>query len=496
MRFTLLLATLFVAGLSFTPAQPSGPGSLPMLTQSPDVRGIYVGSYSVPPKKSDSTAVIDALTVPGVDGMVLVIQWKIIEPGMDTFDSSVLDRWMNIAIGHSKKIELSIRGDQPPGWLFHPAPGGAGVSPLYFRFTRKPTDTTCIADTLASPWDTTFLRQWDTMLDSVSTHLTDAKTYDAVALLRLTGINKDSDELHLPAQPSSARAPCATNSIDTWLAAGYRPSRLLQGWDGITDSFKRYFSDKTFSVAIIASTNPFPPIAEDSTVYQDTIPNQNFPLLMLASQKFPGHLVIQNNSLYPYEPAQTETVQSAESLHTMIAFQTNEDIKGLGAGCGHRGSPDDTTSCTDSTYLAELNRGIYPLGPDNSLRAQYIEVWALNVNSTPGAILSAHNELLALTSTGVRKPDPGIPSTIELRQNYPNPFNPTTTIKFGISQSVFVPLKVYDILGRIVATLVNETKPPGTYTVQFNASSLASGEYVYRLTAGTFEEGRTMLLVK
>jgi hypothetical protein len=217
---------------------------------------------------------------------------------------------------------------------------------------------------------------------------------------------------------------------------------------------------------------------------------------MLASQRFPGHLVIQNNSLYPGEPAQSETVQSAESLKTMIAFQTNEDIKGQGAGCGQRGSPNDTTTCTDSTYLSELQMGIYPLGPGNNLRAQYIEVFALNVNATPGDILLAHNELLAPASTAARLVDTGIPSASSLRQNYPNPFNPATTIEFELSHSTYMSLTVYDILGRIVAPLVSGVRPPGRYTVRFNASGLASGEYVYRLKAGDFDQSRTMLILK
>ncbi len=78
----------------------------------------------------------------------------------------------------------------------------------------------------------------------------------------------------------------------------------------------------------------------------------------------------------------------------MIAFQTNEDIKGEGAACGGR-TTDRTTPCTAATYLAELQTGIYPLGQDNALRAQYIEVFPLNVNAFPDIIQQAHQELLA-----------------------------------------------------------------------------------------------------
>jgi len=83
-----------------------------------------------------------------------------------------------------------------------------------------------------------------------------------------------------------------------------------------------------------------------------------------------------------------------------------------------------------------------------------------------------------------------------LEQNYPNPFNPTTTISFSIPSSAFTSLKVYDIIGNEVATLVNEEKPAGNYEVRFNASSLTSGTYFYRLTAGSFIQTRKMILIK
>ena len=84
----------------------------------------------------------------------------------------------------------------------------------------------------------------------------------------------------------------------------------------------------------------------------------------------------------------------------------------------------------------------------------------------------------------------------ELCQNYPNPFNPTTTIQFSIVNPQFAILKVYDLLGREVATLVNERKPEGNYSVVFDASGLASGVYLYRLTTEGFVQTRKLVVVK
>lgn len=89
-----------------------------------------------------------------------------------------------------------------------------------------------------------------------------------------------------------------------------------------------------------------------------------------------------------------------------------------------------------------------------------------------------------------------IPSNFSLEQNYPNPFNPTTNIRFSIPNTGFVRLIVFDILGREAATLVNEVRSAGNYTVDFDASLLSSGVYFYRLESGSFTESKKMLLVK
>gem|GEM_PF-2659541 len=96
-----------------------------------------------------------------------------------------------------------------------------------------------------------------------------------------------------------------------------------------------------------------------------------------------------------------------------------------------------------------------------------------------------------------------VPNKFELSQNYPNPFNPSTKIKYTIPNVTLsgvegsrVQLKVYDILGNEVATLINEEKPAGVYEVEFNASNLSSGVYLYKLTAGSFTETKKMTVLK
>jgi len=84
----------------------------------------------------------------------------------------------------------------------------------------------------------------------------------------------------------------------------------------------------------------------------------------------------------------------------------------------------------------------------------------------------------------------------ELNYNYPNPFNPTTDIKYSINKAGLVSIKVYDILGIEIATLVNEKQQPGNYSVRFNASHLPSGIYIYRIISGSFSATKKMILLK
>ncbi len=91
---------------------------------------------------------------------------------------------------------------------------------------------------------------------------------------------------------------------------------------------------------------------------------------------------------------------------------------------------------------------------------------------------------------------PATPNDFDLSQNYPNPFNPSTTISYKLSAVGYVTLKVYDVLGREVETLVNRKQNPGSHTVTFDASKLPSGVYFYRLIAGSFVETKKMVLIK
>jgi hypothetical protein len=89
-----------------------------------------------------------------------------------------------------------------------------------------------------------------------------------------------------------------------------------------------------------------------------------------------------------------------------------------------------------------------------------------------------------------------MPGGFTLHQNYPNPFNPTTAIRYQLSAVNHVTLKVFDLLGGEVTTLVNEWQAIGSYSVRFDGSGLASGVYVYQLQAGNFKDTKKLVLLR
>ncbi len=113
--------------------------------------------------------------------------------------------------------------------------------------------------------------------------------------------------------------------------------------------------------------------------------------------------------------------------------------------------------------------------------------WAVG---SGGSILKYEN------TTGIKDDKSSKEMNFSLNQNYPNPFNPSTQISYAVGRPSYVTLKIYDVLGNIVATLVNEMKPAGNYSINFNASSLSSGVYFYTLSAGNFVETKKLILMK
>lgn len=143
-------------------------------------------------------------------------------------------------------------------------------------------------------------------------------------------------------------------------------------------------------------------------------------------------------------------------------------------------------SANGYNYTAYTQTGTYThLTKTNSISSN--NIWAIRNNGGISKFTS---------SVGIIPISTQVPSSFSVSQNYPNPFNPSTTIKFDIVKTEKIKLIIFDALGRIVETLVNEQLQPGSYSVDWNAAQYPSGVYFYRLTAVNFTETKRMTLVK
>lgn len=137
----------------------------------------------------------------------------------------------------------------------------------------------------------------------------------------------------------------------------------------------------------------------------------------------------------------------------------------------------------------------YQVDTGGSLHLSFIDVlngWTANFIGITHTINGGGQ----ITYTGLQNINNEIPNSFKLYQNYPNPFNPITNVKYQITQSTFVNITVYDILGRNIETLVNENQKAGTYLVDWNAQKYTSGIYFYKLITKDYSETRKMTLIK
>jgi hypothetical protein len=159
-------------------------------------------------------------------------------------------------------------------------------------------------------------------------------------------------------------------------------------------------------------------------------------------------------------------------------------------------------SVTNSSAFGYLVPGVSENPPVSNSTADYkpcaielgnADVGVIFVGETSGSRKVYFDRLSSITNITNNNT---IADNYSLSQNYPNPFNPSTTIKFSIPKSEYVSLKIYDIMGKEIATLVNSQLNMGSYSVDFNAKNLSSGVYFYKLISGDFTEVKRMTLVK
>lgn len=242
----------------------------------------------------------------------------------------------------------------------------------------------------------------------------------------------------------------------------------------------------SFSVAVRLQNNNIP-------FSMITVPlRYNHPYLTLDSVSFVGTMLPNNWSEAVDHNASEKTVKISYVPEFVSPIPTISSTSGIIAKLFFKvsASANPTTIVVDSINKDSLLTGNLRL----ITRIQIADNTGLSSglyepDFVPGAIK-------VLVPTGVDDDPSGLPSVFTLEQNYPNPFNAQTAFSFNLPAASDVSLKVYDLLGREVATVVNGAMNAGAHTVNWSAEGLATGVYMYTLTAGEFSQSKKLLYLK
>jgi hypothetical protein len=195
-----------------------------------------------------------------------------------------------------------------------------------------------------------------------------------------------------------------------------------------------------------------------------------------STSYFPGSYIIQKSTsaydAFGSIALPAGTFQGLRWKHTSI----NQTV--------YNGVPVSTDTSVSFTWITKEGYFLDVTPKDKNPGEGTIEITGLSYTS------------VGTTPSGIEERGPTVPSTPVLSQNYPNPFNPTTAISYQLPTASTVTLKVYDVLGKEVATLIEGAQSAGIHTVRFDGSSLRSGVYFYRIQAGSFEETKKLVLIK
>jgi hypothetical protein len=483
-------------------------------TGIPRPKGIYVVNEASNLQSARTAYVTGLASSPAylnaVAGNAIFIPIAKVLPSITTWGEfnwnwGYVDSLVNIALSNGKKFSIELEtGFQTTSSYLHSVPDGflatvgANSAPLFDVWATGGTGGRGISAYIPLPWVPKVQEFWSAAAYALAAHLQQTGAYGSLTLVHIPGLSVYDEELRLPTgypAPTPADTemcpdgrpayPTVITDADTgrWRSLGYSDSAVVHGFGVIASAFAQAFPDRFLGLSLFplgARGIDFPNLTHETV---GTVAEQ---IVQEVGAIAPGRVQIQADQL-DNGVGESEVESLAQRYSDFIGWQSNRH-GGTGAGCDGGGAGSCNPDGPDGPFFKLLKYG-------SQIGGEYMEVWSADVVAYPQSFAAAKAAGIFVV-TDVAKPTPATPVNFALQQNYPNPFNPTTGIRFQVSGVSAVTLTVYDILGREVALLVNEKKAPGVYQVEFDGTGLASGVYIYRMTAGTYVQARKMLLLK
>ena len=351
-----------------------------------------------------------------VDGAVIIMRWSDLEPNGPTLSTSPFApgalswiSWAQMAAANGKKISIGvIAGFDSPSWLSPKTYPALTVVSLPDPFGSSP----CTVRTMPIPWNDVFIYQYNQMITALASELkslqvfnsvtnANQSVFDAVQIIKVAGINEESEELQLGSTQEAKACNVDVDSI--WQLNGLIPDRILSAWNRIGANMHSVFPSAVLSIDIIGNRGEgFSPINNSGDPYTYTpasgVETDLITLGIIAEglNQYPGQFAVQWNGLSTNPPESDVVNAGNQTPGSIIAWQANERMGSGGSGC-----PSGTTfqKCAGTEYSALLQNGINQ-GNSTTLGGQFLEVWAPNIAQFPAAISYAHDHIFANITRG------------------------------------------------------------------------------------------------
>ena len=310
-----------------------------------------------------------------------------------------------------------------------------------------------------------------------------------------------------------------------WRWAGTDPGGTTLGEidNGVLMPFQGFFIQKTDNTATVEFNEAARDVGASGTFYRKELPTNSI-RLFVEGESVGNSLWFTFSDQGSFDKLSNDALE-LESLNEHFAYLSTTKFDGVLLTASHLPMPDEdfeipvnvqttrpgmyTISATDFNLSLAQDLYLVDLHEDVSVRIDENFSYRFDINQAAKAnpkpisgMINGPKKVTAefgdrfLITTQPREADSTLPDAVALNQNYPNPFNPSTQITYELPQQTDVRLTVYDMVGRQVATLVNETVQAGVHNVNFDASSLSSGVYIYRLQAGSSTLSRKLTVIK